>query len=165
MTLLKSLLCALGVAALGAGAAQEGASHPVQAHAKVRTTDAQAIEQVLKKQFDKPQAPLVVNPVSIEGDFAVAGWTQDARGGRALLHREKGYWGIALCGGDGLVQADALVQSGLTASAAKRLAQAIQTAEAKLPADQRKKLSTFEGTVKVSDDHAGHHGSVPAVKQ
>ncbi len=35
--------------------------------------DAQAIEHSMKKLFDKPDAPLAVAPVSIEGDYAVAG--------------------------------------------------------------------------------------------
>ena len=122
-------------------------------------TDAQAIEYALKKLFDKPSAPLTVVPVSVEGDYAVAGWTQDQRGGRALLQRDKGGWRIALCGGDGLVKADALAQSGLTPAAAKRLAQAIQSAEAGLSPHQRRLLSTFDGILKVD---AGHGASHPA---
>ena len=48
-------------------------------------SDAQAIEHSMKKLFDKPDAPLSVAPVSIEGDYAVAGWIQSGKGGRALL--------------------------------------------------------------------------------
>jgi hypothetical protein len=47
--------------------------------------DARSVEHVLKAQFDKPEAPLSVAPVSVEGNYAVAGWLQGARGGRALL--------------------------------------------------------------------------------
>jgi hypothetical protein len=44
---------------------------PAAAHAM---TDAQAIEHNMKKLFDKPDAPLAVAPVTIEGDYAMAGW-------------------------------------------------------------------------------------------
>ena len=39
---------------------------PAAAHAM---TDAQAIEHNMKKLFDKPDAPLAVAPVIIEGDY------------------------------------------------------------------------------------------------
>jgi hypothetical protein len=39
-------------------------------------TDAQSIEHVMKALFEKPDAPLKVSPISIEGDYAVAGWIQ-----------------------------------------------------------------------------------------
>lgn len=55
-------------------------------------TSAQAIEQVMKAQFDKPEAPLTVVPVTVEGDYAIAGWIQHDRGGRALLKAEGGNW-------------------------------------------------------------------------
>lgn len=134
----------------------------VSAHPKATQTDAQAIEQGLKHQFDKPEAPLLVRPVSVEGDYAVAGWMQGVRGGRALLHRDKGHWTIALCGGDAMAQADTLVQAGLAPSAAQRLAQSIQSAESKLTSEHRKQLSTFEGMVKVGAGHDAHHGNAPA---
>ena len=79
---------------------------PAAAHAM---TDAQAIEHNMKKLFDKPDAPLAVAPVTIEGDYAIAGWIQSGKGGRALLKKEKGQWSIQVCGGDGLKKSSALM--------------------------------------------------------
>ncbi len=165
---LRKLFCSLGMALLGFGAGTALAHDAVLLHgqpqAKTQGNEVHEIKKALKSLFDKPEAPLTVNPVSIEGDFAVAGWMQDRRGGRALLHREQGHWRIALCGGDGLIQAEVLAQSGLKPAAAKRLARTIRTAESRLPADQREKLSTFDGIVKVGVGHDGHHGAEPAAK-
>jgi hypothetical protein len=121
--------------------------------------DPQAIEHSMKKLFDKPDAPLAVAPVSIEGDYAVAGWVQSGKGGRALLKKEKGQWSIHVCGGDGLKQASALVHTGMSSTTADRLAKKVQLAEAKLSADQLKKLSMFEGVVKVDQGQHGAHDS------
>lgn len=66
------------------------------------------IIHVMKAQFDTPENPLTVDPVSIEGDFAVAGWSQGSKGGRALLKLVDGQWTIHLCAGAGLKQAQLL---------------------------------------------------------
>ena len=123
-------------------------------------TDAQSIEHVMKALFEKPDAPLKVSPISIEGDYAVAGWIQDQRGGRALLKREKNKWSIQVCGGDGLTQANTLAMTGMSSASAKRLAAKISTAEKNIPTEQVKKFALFEGMVKVDggkhDPHASH---------
>ncbi len=129
---------------------------PASAHAM---TDAQAIEHNMKKLFDKPDAPLAVAPVTIEGDYAMAGWIQSGKGGRALLKKEKGQWSIQVCGGDGLKKASALSQTGMPSATAERLVTKVQTAEAKLSADQLKKLSMFDGIVKVEPAAHGAHGA------
>jgi multidrug efflux pump subunit AcrA (membrane-fusion protein) len=76
-----------------------------------------------------------------------------------LLKKEKGQWSIYVCGGDGLKQASALVQTGMSSATADRLAKKVQLAEAKLSADQLKKLSMFEGVVKVDQGQHGAHGA------
>jgi curli biogenesis system outer membrane secretion channel CsgG len=121
--------------------------------------DAQAIEHNMKKLFDKPDAPLAVAPVIIEGDYAMAGWIQSGKGGRALLKKEKGQWSIQVCGGDGLKKVSALSQTGMPSATAERLVAKVQTAEAKLSADQLKKLSMFDGIVKVEPATHGAHGA------
>jgi hypothetical protein len=122
--------------------------------------DVQQITMVLKKQFEKPEAPLSVAPISIEGDFAVAGWSQGGRGGRAFLQRDRQQWYIAVCGGSGLTQPDVLQSIGMKSDAAKRLAKAVVAAEAKLGAKQSKLFDGFEGMIKV-DPATGHdaHGA------
>ena len=113
------------------------------------------ITSVMKKMFEKPNAPLAVTPVSVEGDFAVAGWIQGGRGGRAFLQKDKDQWFIAVCGGSGLTQADVLQSIGMKSDAAARLAAAVVASEAKLSSDKRKLFDGFEGMVKV-DQTAGH---------
>ncbi|RFO95160.1 hypothetical protein DIC66_19820 [Rhodoferax lacus] len=121
------------------------------------------ITQVMTRQFEKPEAALTVLPVSVEGDYAVAGWLQGTRGGRALLKRDKNHWAIAVCGGSGLTQASVLQSIGMQGDAAARLAAAVVAAEGKLGADKRKLFDGFEGMVKVNaaQGHAGHSEHAP----
>lgn len=107
------------------------------------------IEQVMKTQFDKSEAPLKVFPVSVEGDYAVAGWMQKQKGGRALLKKQAANWTILVCGGDGLRNAEVLIQTGMNASVAEALAKKVQQSESKLSKQQLKQLSLFGGVVKV----------------
>jgi hypothetical protein len=98
--------------------------------------------------------------VVVEGDWALAGWLQDARGGRALLQKRHGHWVIVVCGGDGLRQADALVYTGMTADMATALAKKLNVAENRLPADTLKQFASFEGMLRVDGDagHGAGHG-------
>lgn len=129
-------------------------------------SDSQAIEHVLKKLFDKPEAPLKVAPVVLEGEFAVAGWLQDSRGGRALLEKRHGQWVIVVCAGDGLRQAATLVQTGMKPDAAKRLASQLALEESKLPEITLKKFASFEGMLRVDGQaqhgHGGHGHAAPS---
>jgi hypothetical protein len=139
---------------------------PIPATAMAAGDDAHDITTVMKQQFDRPDAPLVVNPVTVVGSYAVASWTQAGKGGRALLQRDKDRWVISVCGGDGLTRADVLQTTGMGADGAQKLAKAITAAEAKLGADKRKLFASFEGMVKVdaAADHAQHgqHGAYVA---
>jgi hypothetical protein len=114
----------------------------------------------MKAQFDKPEAPLSVVPVTVEGDYAIAGWIQHDRGGRALLKAEGGNWTIRVCAGDGLLQASMLEMAGVSGAAAKRLLEKVAAAEKRLPVDLVKKFSLFEGVLKIeAGNHHGHgHG-------
>jgi hypothetical protein len=114
-----------------------------------------AVVRSIKGIWDRPDAPLRVAPVVVEGDFAVAGWIQGAKGGRALLRQTHGTWSVHLCGGDGLTRADALQGAGMAAPAAERLTKALAAAESKLPASDRQKLSLFGATVRV--EAGGNH--------
>ncbi|MFZ4703330.1 MAG: copper uptake system-associated protein [Candidatus Methylumidiphilus sp.] len=129
-------------------------------HAKTQSADVHAIQLAMKKLFDKPGAPLTVHPVSVEGDYALAGWVQDQKGGRALLRKESKGWAIVVCGGDQLNQAAAFKLAGLSDTAALQLEGKVQLAESRLTAEQRKKLSLFEGTVQVENPSTGHHGTL-----
>jgi hypothetical protein len=160
----RSVLQYLPIASLAASLLFIAAG-PATAHEKPTThrTSAQAIEHVMKAQFDKPEAPLTVVPVTIEGDYAIAGWIQKDRGGRALLKAEGGKWTIRVCAGDGLLRVSTLEMAGVSGPIAKRLAEKVAAAEKRLPVDQVKKFSLFEGVLKIeagSQHGNGHsHGS------
>ncbi len=141
---------------------------PAHAHEKSAAprTGAQAIEHVMKAQFDRPDAPLTVVPVTIDGDYAIAGWIQQDKGGRALLKAKGGKWTIHVCAGDGLLQASTLEMAGIAAPAATRLIEKVVAAEKRLPTEQVKKFALFEGVVKIEGgSHHGHsHGHGPGHK-
>jgi periplasmic copper chaperone A len=107
------------------------------------------ITMVMKSMFEKVDAPVTIAPISVEGDYAVAGWVQGGRGGRAFLQKFKDQWAIAVCGGSGLTQASAMQSIGMKSIAATRLASAVVLAESKLDEDRRRLLDGFKGMVKV----------------
>ncbi len=158
-TLLPAL-CLATTLLLPAVLAQPAHSHEKSA---APSSGAQAIAHVMKAQFDRPDAPLTVVPVTIDADYAIAGWIQQDKGGRALLKSKGGKWSIHLCAGDGLLQASTLEMAGISAPAAKRLIQKVVAAEKRLPPEQVKKFALFEGVVKIEGgSHHGHshgHGS------
>ncbi len=98
--------------------------------AAARADDAGDIRHLMAATFDRPEAPLLVDPVTVHGDLAIAGWVQGDMGGRALLRKEEGTWELSLCAGDALREAAGLEQLGLPAGEAAALADAVVAAEA-----------------------------------
>jgi len=74
------------------------------------------IAAAMKKIFDKPEAPLSVPSISVEGDYAVAGWVQGERGGRAFLQKLNGHWIIKACAGSALTQGESIQSLGMDTS-------------------------------------------------
>lgn len=114
----------------------------------------------MKRQFDRPDAPLLVAPVSVDSGFALAGWRQGATGGRALLRKGHAGWTIDVCAGKGLNDAKVLIQAGLPNTIAQRLAKQSQADEQQLSASERQQLDLFKGTQKVHG-HSDHHTAHP----
>ncbi len=117
--------------------------------------EAAIIRQLLVKTFDKPEAPLTVDPIVVEDDVAIAGWSQNDLGGRALLRRKDGVWTIILCGGDALKQSATLESIGVATAQAKSLAANLSVAEAGLAPARLAQFSRFDGLVEM--DAAGGH--------
>jgi len=117
------------------------------------------IVHLLKSMFDSPDNPLSVNPIVVSGDYAIAGWVQGDRGGRALLKRKEGEWKIHLCAGDALKDAHMLERSGIDHKIATDLASMLAQAEVGLEKGILAKFTSFEGIMMV-DENAGHsaHG-------
>ena len=112
-------------------------------------TDDQAVAAVMMAQFDTPETPLTVDPVVVEGDFALASWAQGDKGGRALLQRRDGQWVIVLCGGPDLRMPAFLTEHGV--SDADRLSAMFNAAEDGRGEDKVKLWSSFEGVVMISE--------------
>lgn len=125
------------------------------------TADQTAITTLLHRMFDKPGTQLVIVPIVVSGDHAIAGWTQGEMGGRALLrHRQD--WTLILCAGDGITSAEALARAGVSTTEAAELAKKLAEAENSLPPQQIAMFSRFEGIMMMdgSDHQGGHeHGS------
>ena len=120
--------------------------------------DADTIRHLLHTTFDRPEAPLSVEPLVVAGDYAIAGWAQEGRGGRALLRRGHGGWAIALCSGDALKGTALLLDIGIPRPDAERLATDLATAEARLPPARLVLLASFEGVMMLEGgDHATAH--------
>lgn len=133
--------------ALGLAFAAPAAAHD--------SSDGGAIRHLMMATFDKPEAPLTVTPIVVQGDLAVAGWAQGEMGGRALLRRKGDAWMLALCSGDALKEAASLMHFGLSQAEAEVMAAAIAEAEAGIDPALVAKFATFDGVVMM--DEEGHH--------
>jgi periplasmic copper chaperone A len=130
------------------------ANHGAHGHNAARQVDTkgmddtQAIAAIMKAQFETPQSPLLVDPITVQGDHALASWAQDGKGGRALLERRGGTWVIVLCGGADLRMPTFLAQNGV--SAAQVLSDMFNAAEDALGTEKVNLSSSFEGVVMIS---------------
>ena len=128
------------------------------------STDEPAIRTAMMKTWDRPESRLQVDPVVTQGSYALAGWVQGERGGRALLRKSAHGWQVHVCGGDGLKDVSALKDAGLDAQTAQTLVTALDTAERGLPAAQVRRFSLFGKNVVVGPDHGAqtHDAAPPA---
>jgi hypothetical protein len=110
----------------------------------IASDDETAIRGVLHADFDRADIRLVIDPVVVVGNHAIADWTQGETGGRALLRRARG-WTVILCSGDEIKTAEALQRTGMQAGEAATLAARLLDAESAIPAERRATLSTFQG--------------------
>ncbi|PDT37206.1 hypothetical protein CO671_08225 [Rhizobium sp. M10] len=122
----------------------------------------QVIPARLKLMFETADKPLELTPVvAVQADWAIVGWRQDGRGGRALLKKTHHGWSIYLCSGDSLKDAGTLQKIGLPANDAAALAAKLRDAEANIDSPTLALLSSFEGTVmmmnEASDGAGGGH--------
>jgi hypothetical protein len=125
----------------------------------IASDDETAIRGVLHADFDRADTRLVIDPVIVVGNHAIADWTQGETGGRALLRRARG-WTVILCSGDEIKTAEALQRTGMQEGEAATLAARLLDAESGIPAERRAMLSTFQGTIQMGgSDPAPHHGA------
>lgn len=129
--------------------------------------DKAAIVATMKAMFDKPEAPLTVDPVVVMGDAALASWAQGDMAGRALLAKVEGQWSITLCAGPDLRDAAFLAQNGV--AEADHLSMMFNAAEDAQGAAAVARFSSFDQVVMMStpegaakhDAHAHHKHTSP----
>ena len=156
---LVSLTC--GAAAQHAHGSGAGAmSQKPELSAPLHQGDAAEITHILMAQFDRPDARLAVAPVAVSGVWAVAGWAQQAAGGRALLRKGAKGWEIWLCSGASLKQVAGLAGSGVPHADAEKIVAALDHDEAVLGAARIALFDSFQGTIRIgADGQHGHHGN------
>lgn len=161
--MIRFIIAAAVAAGLGSAAVADdtapvhGSGQAAHDHAAMPADDSGQITHIMKAQFDRPEAPLAVEPVAVSGHWAVAGWRQEGKGGRALLRKSDHGWLIHLCSGAALRDGMKLAEIGVPHADAMAIAAALGEAEPKLGADQVALLDSFEGTLMIEGgDHAGH---------
>jgi hypothetical protein len=125
--------------------------------AKQGTSDNQKIETSLRSMFETPDNPLHLQPVVAVSDYAVVGWIQGDRGGRAFLRKKGDVWSVVLCSGKALMGTALLKDMGTPAPIAEKIATQVAAAEASMTDAQRTLLSSFGETLMI-DGEEGHHG-------
>lgn len=106
--------------------------------------------------WDKPGVAVEVSPIVVSGDYAIAAWTQEAMGGRALARNKDGVWTIILCAGDQLLDANALLHAGVAEPVARKLVAAAIEAERQTPHERVAMFARFDGLVTM-DAHPTPH--------
>jgi hypothetical protein len=117
-------------------------------------SEQQNIEHLMRHTWERPDAPLDVGPITVEGDHAVAGWTQGERGGRALLRKNDKGWRVVLCAGDDLLEPTTLRSAGMAPDAAIHMSQSVIQAENTLWSNRVKQFALFKGVLKVGPEHS-----------
>lgn len=103
------------------------------------------IEALLKAQFDTPENPLTVAPITVQGDVAIAGWSQNGMGGRAFLRNDADGWFVEVCAGKGLLMPEMLTGLGLSETDAATLLASVTAAETGLGAEAIALFDSFDG--------------------
>lgn len=122
-------------------------------------SDEDAIRHLLHGTFYRRGSLLIIQPVVVVSDHAIAGWTQGEMGGhvlggRALLRRKGPRWQVVLCSGDALKSAETLGRVGLAAPLATALAARLAEAEADIDPERLASFARFDGIVLIEPD--GH---------
>ncbi len=129
----------------------------VSIQAQGKTADQDEIGHLMRKTWERPDAPLSVEPIVVLEGYAIAGWAQDDRGGRALLRKWHGAWDIMLCSGDHLRSPDTVTAAGAPEDLARRLVARLLDAEGSIAPALLTKFSLFDGVVKM-DGTSHPHG-------
>jgi hypothetical protein len=140
----QSRILALLVAVSSAALAQDTAHEQAE------------IRNLMRVTWERPNAPLSVDPVVVHHGYAIAGWVQEERGGRALLRRGNAGWEVILCAGDHLRSAETVIATGAPPAVAQPLVAKLIEAEERLPPERLAKLAMFDAVLRMDDGHPKH---------
>ena len=115
-----------------------------------------AIETALKTQWDKPNHPIRIPVIVVHGDYAIADWIQEPRGGRALLFYNNSGWQTIFCGDVNMKQASNLISAGVPYNDAKKLAAALEEKEKRLSDTDKALIDSFKGIVDLLKEPQHH---------
>lgn len=152
----SSLLLLSTIAMANEPVAEHTNSHTAQVATNGEQNDVGQITHLLKTTFEKPDAPLIVEPVVVQVDWAIAGWEQQQAGGRALLKKIKDHWQVHLCTGASLKTSANLEKMGVPTKLANALAADLAAAEKSFSAKKIAVFDSFQGEVKGDSMHKGH---------
>jgi len=122
-------------------------------YASANGNDSVAMTKTMKSMFDKADAPLSVDALTASSEYSLASWTQQSKGGRALLKKAGTTWEIVVCGGKDLLQKTALEKVGLSHQQAHKLVADLKKIENQLPVSKRQQFDSFQL------GEQNHHGS------
>lgn len=115
-----------------------------------------AIETALKTQWDKPNHPIRIPVIVVHGDYAIADWIQEPRGGRALLFYNNSVWQTIFCGDVNMKQVSNLISAGVPYNDAKKLAAALEEKEKRLSDTDKALIDSFKGIVDLLKEPQHH---------
>jgi hypothetical protein len=123
----QSRILALLVAVSSVALAQDTAHEQVE------------IRNLMRVAWERPNAPLSVDPVVVHDGYAIAGWLQEERGGRALLRKGGPGWEV-----------------GAPPAVAQLLVAKLVDAEGRLPLERLAKFAMFDAILRMGDGHPKH---------
>lgn len=127
---------------------------PIAARSQTIAQDQEAIRQIARKTWDRPDAPLAVDPIVVVRGYAISAWTQGDQGGRALLRKGKDGWEVILCSGDQLRDPDTSQAAGVPSDIAKELVAKLLEAEKLVSSDRLARFALFEGILRMDAPHS-----------
>jgi hypothetical protein len=155
-----SMIIMFGIMQWSMGSMNHGESHHDHAKHSAHAEDDQGqIVAQLMKQFHTEASPLSVGPVSLSGNWAVAGWLQDGKGGRGLLQKTDTGWFIYLCSGSSLKDVEILIEIGVPKADAQAIVDQLLTAEKSLRSEDVVLQDSFAGTVIIGTNGVEDHGA------
>lgn len=116
------------------------------------------IQALINKTFDRSGAKVVIEPIVVSGNYAIADWVQGEKAGRALLKLNNGEWQLWACGGKGMKTANALVGLGVPGQDAANLTSKLSSSENNMGNEQIRLFDDF-GTIMnfLADTALPHH--------